>query len=267
MLNIENFDDQTYFPFDRDYSRLCSAWIASAVMGGAAVLGAATQIYTSNKAANTQKEATDKAVALQQQQYQQTRTDLAPYRQIGVDANADLQQRLPVLTSPINMDQATLEQTPGYQFTKTQGLKATQNAAAARGLGISGAALKGAATFATSLADNTYKTQFDIENTNRTNAFNRLKSLIDTGAGAAAGTGAVGSTAATNAGQATIAGGNAQAAGLVGAGNAVGNLSNNVAGYAMYNSLYGKNAAATGSGDPFRTNLPNPNGGGFAVGY
>jgi hypothetical protein len=62
--------------------------------------------------------------------------------------------------APAMMTQEQLEKTPGYQFTLAQGLKATQNAAAARGLGISGAALKGAADYATGLADKTYQNQF-----------------------------------------------------------------------------------------------------------
>lgn len=63
-------------------------------------------------------------------------------------------------TTGQGFSQAELEATPGYQFAKSQGLQATQNSAAARGLGVSGAALKGAATFATGLADNTYGAQF-----------------------------------------------------------------------------------------------------------
>lgn len=221
-------------------------WVATAVIGSA-VLGAATQVYTSSKAAGVQKNATDKAAQIAQDQYKQTRTDLAPYRQAGEAATTDLQSRLPFLTSPIVMDQNALEQTPGYQFTKTQGLKAVQNSAAARGLGVSGAALKGAATFATGLADNTYKTQFDIENTNRTNAFNRLKGLIDTGAGAAAGGGVIGTKAAETAAGATVAGGNAQAAGINAGGTAVGNAFGNIGGYAAYRGMYGMGGAAPGA--------------------
>lgn len=63
--------------------------------------------------------------------------------------------------APAQMTQAQLEATPGYQFNLSQGLAATQNSAAARGLGVSGAALKGAATFATGLADSTYQQQFN----------------------------------------------------------------------------------------------------------
>lgn len=57
--------------------------------------------------------------------------------------------------------QTALEQTPGYQFTLDQGLKSVQNSYAAQGLGSSGAALKGAASFATGLADQTYQQQLN----------------------------------------------------------------------------------------------------------
>ncbi len=146
------------------------------------------------------------------------------------------------------MDQAALEQTPGYQFTRTQGLKATQNAAAARGLGASGAALKGAANFATGLADQTYKTQFDIANTNQTNAYNRLAGLINTGENASAQTGTAGINAASQSGSAQMASGNAQAAAANLTGNAINNLGNNVAGYALYRGLYGDNNTGNSSG-------------------
>jgi hypothetical protein len=59
--------------------------------------------------------------------------------------------------NPINMTQAELEATPGYQFTRNQGLKAVQNSAAARGLGSSGMAQRGAAEYATGLADQTWQ--------------------------------------------------------------------------------------------------------------
>ena len=74
---------------------------------------------------------------------------------------------------PGGMSQAELEQTPGYQFTRDQGLQAVQNSAAARGLGVSGAALKGAATYATGLADQTYKDQFAIKQQQFTDTMNQ----------------------------------------------------------------------------------------------
>jgi hypothetical protein len=222
------------------------AWVATAVIG-AGVLGAGAQIYGANKAADAQTAAADKASALQQQQYQQTRTDLSPYRDIGSVAAGQLTTRLSDLTSPIVMDQATLEKTPGYQFNLTQGLKATQNSAAARGLGTSGAALKGAATFATGLADSTYQNQFNNAVTNQTNAYNRLKGLIDTGEGAAAQTGVLGEKAAYNSGTAIVGAGNAEAAAANKTGSALSGLANNIGGYAQYKGLYGSGGSMPAS--------------------
>ena len=221
--------------------QLCNAWVAVAIVG-AGVVGAVATAYSANKAASAQTSAADKASAAAQAQYYQSRQDLAPYRDIGARAGTELESRLPFLTSPIEMDQVALEKTPGYQFTKTQGLKAVQNSAAARGLGVSGAALKGAATFATGLADNTYQTQFNLENVNRTNAYNRLKGLVDTGASAAAGTGQLGAAAANTTASANMAAGNAQAAAANATGAGIASAANNFGGYMAYRGLYGGNA-------------------------
>lgn len=106
---------------------------------------------------------------------------LTPYSAAGRSAVNQLMERLPQLTSPITMDQATLEKTPGYQFIRDQGLRAAQQSATVRGLGLSGAQIKGAEAFATDLANTTYKDQFNLENINRTNAFNRLLQTVGMG--------------------------------------------------------------------------------------
>lgn len=232
-------------PFYTDWdefkeAQLCSAWVATAVIG-AGVLGAGATIYASGKASKAQTDAAAQAAAIAKQQYDTTRADLAPYRDIGKVASTELTDQLPYLTSPIELTQDWLESTPGYQFTKTQGLKAVSNSAAARGLGVSGAALKGAANFATGLADTTYKTQFDVANTNQTNAYNRLKSLVDTGENAGAQTGVVGANAANTIANVSVGAGNAQAAAANAQGAAVSKLGNDVGGYAAYKGLYGNN--------------------------
>jgi hypothetical protein len=63
--------------------------------------------------------------------------------------------------APIEMTQEQLEATPGYQFTLQQGLKAVQNSAAARGLGSSGMAQRGAAEYTTGLADTTWQNVYN----------------------------------------------------------------------------------------------------------
>ena len=214
------------------------AWVATAVIG-AGVLGAGATIYGASKAADAQTAAASKAADTSLSMYNTTRGDLAPYRAIGQNAGDQLTSRLGELTSPITMDQATLEKTPGYQFNLTQGLKAVTNSAAARGLGTSGAALKGAATFATGLADNTYQQQFNNAQLNQKNAYDRLKALVDTGENASAQTGTAGTAAANTAAGAQIGAGNAQAAQANATGNAISNAAGNIGGYAAYKGLYG----------------------------
>ena len=223
------------------------AWVATAIIGSA-VVGGAVSAYSANKAAAAQTNAANTAANTQLSIFNTTQGNLKSYVDEGNQATGLLNTKLQDLTTPITMDQATLEATPGYQFNKTQGLKAVQNAAAARGLGASGAALKGAATFATGLADNTYQQQFQNAVTNQTNAYNRLKGLIDTGETAAAGQGVIGASTGANVGATQIGVGNAQAAATNATGAAVSNVANNIGGDYAYRGLYGSPTGG-GTGD------------------
>ena len=220
------------------------SFIGTAVIGSA-VLGAGASIYGANKASEAQTNAAKTAADTSLSMYNTTRGDLAPYRQIGQTAATDLTNRLSDLTSPISVDPNQLENSDYYKFTSTQGQKAVTNSAAARGLGSSGAALKGAASYAKGLATDTYKTAFDMANTNQSNAFNRLKSLVDTGQSASAQTGSAGTSAASTAASAQIGAGNAQAASANATGGAISNLASNIGGYAAYKGIYGTGSSPT----------------------
>src|SRR5579871_6684786 len=123
---------------------------ALAVSAGAGLVGSGISAIAAGNAANKQVAAEQSAQQALQQQYQQTRADLLPYNTAGQAAVQNIQQMPAFSFAPT---QAQLEQTPGYQFNLSQGLKAVQNSAAARGLGVSGAAQKGAASYASGLAD------------------------------------------------------------------------------------------------------------------
>jgi len=171
---------------------------------------------------------------------------------------------------PGQMTQAELEATPGYQFTRDQGLKSVQNAAAARGLGVSGAALKGAATYATGLADKTYLDQFNVaqqrfqnqvnlntaQQGNLTNQFNRLSGVANLGEGAAAQTGAIGASLSNQAGNFLTQGGIAQALGTQGLANGIGNTANMLLG-GNSGGLLGSLSGIFGGGT-LGFNNPNP---------
>ena len=246
--------------------------VPAAVAVGSAVAGAGASIYGSNKVASS----ADKAADLQRQQYGQTRADLSPYFAPGEEAVTNALSlaksgptgggpdytALAYKNLPGNMTQAELENTPGYQFTRDQGLKSVQSAAAARGLGVSGAALKGAAEYATGLANKTYLDQFNVRqkqfddyinlNTgqqgNLQNQFGRLSDIAKLGANAAAGLGTQGTSAASTAGNYLTQGGLASAAGAQGVNSALTGAANN---YLAYNAYQNRtNAMQPTSGYP-----------------
>ena len=212
---------------------------AAAGIGGALISGGAAK-----SAANTQAQAAQNAQNTALQQYYQTRADLQPYRDVGASSANQLASFFNG-TNPTG-ELTALENTPGYQFALTQGLKSVQNANAARGLGISGAALKGAAQYATGLAQNTYQA----------NLLNPLQYLSSLGETAAQGGGSLGVQAISNANQAAIGGANAQAAGTVGAANALAGGLNSAASaplnYLLFsgglNGLTGNNTGFVDSG-------------------
>lgn len=244
--------------------------VAGVASAGAAIAGSKAQSSATTKASKTQQDAQKYAADVERGMYDTTRGDLLPYNTAGQTAtnaliSSTIGQQQPQY-QPVVMDQATLENTPGYQFNLAQGLKATQNSAAARGLGSSGAALKGAASYATGLADSTYQTQFQNATTNatnvynsavagQTNAFNRLLGISQLGEGAAAQTGAYGTTTGQNIGNQavqtassignnTVQGANATAAGYNGAANSLNNGVNNYLQYNALKGLYGTSGAA-----------------------
>lgn len=237
------------FEFDFVDPCLCNAWVAAAVIGSS-VIGASASIWGASKAADAQTSAADKAAAIQQQQYATTRTDLAPYRDAGANATDQLNKRLVELTTPISVNPDDFTNSDMYKFLQTQGQRGVTNSSAARGLASSGAALKGAAAFESGLNAQQWQQNFNNQNTNQTNAYTRLKGLIDTGENAGAQTGVLGEKAAYNTGTALVGGANAQAAADNKIGSAVSTAANNAGGYAAYKGIYGTPAGPITYGGP-----------------
>ncbi|ACS41682.1 hypothetical protein [Methylorubrum extorquens] len=227
---------------------------AAAAIGLGSAASAGASLFGANSAANASKKAAQIAAATQMQMYNQTRTDLEPFRQVGEYAGGQLTNRLTELTSPIVMDQAALEATPGYRFTLNQGLKAGQNSAAARGLGLSGAAIKAATNYAAGLADQTYMNQFNVANTNQSNAFNRLLQATQLGQGAAAQTATAGTATGQGIANNMIQSGNAQAGAAMAGANAVGSAANNFGNYYAFAPILNQ---------VLQNRLTNATGGGY----
>lgn len=215
--------------------------VAAAVIGAAVIGGVATSVASSNAAGAT-KDATNASIAAQESAQQKQQALNAPYAAIGTGTGGSggaiqqYQNLLGLGPQGAAGEQATLAQTPGYQFAKTQGLDATKNAATASGMALSGNTLQALDTYSTGLADTTYQ-----------QAVGNAQNAVTIGQNAAAGTGAgIMQTGAGVAGALqnqgnTLAGiGVNEAAGITKA------LGSGASQYATYNTLQGLNNPNTG---------------------
>jgi hypothetical protein len=175
----------------------------SLLSGVGGMIGAGRQSGAATSAANQsaiwqilgQQQGRDAAM----QMYNKAATTLDPYTTAGGNS-------LKLLTSYLQGDAAKqagigggganllstfeptmeqLEKTPGYQFTLSQGTKAAQNAAAAKGLGASGNAIQGGINYATGLASTTFNEQLKNYMSQNLQAYNMLMGPSQIGVGAA----------------------------------------------------------------------------------
>lgn len=212
---------------------------------------------TVDKQLIAQRDSLDQQMAFQREMYEKTRADFAPYRESGV---ANLNQLNTLLgiggnTGAANYGRfATADFTPemfkagmdpGYGFRMSEGLKAVDRQAAARGGLISGNALKASQAFGQDMASQEFNNAFNRFQTIRGNTLQPFQM------GAAAG-----QSAAAMQGQANANFGNAggQAIGQYGQG-ASGIYGN--AGNAL-NTAYGNfGAGTTGVLGAYGTNATN----------
>jgi len=194
-------------------------------IAGASVVGAVAQSSAASKAAKAQTQASQLAAQTQKDFYGQSKEVLNPYIQGGTQAYSTLNNLLGVGGNSETM-QSTLESLPGYQFSLGQGLKATQGGYAARGLGSSGGALKGAANYATGLANNQYG-----------NYVGQLQNSATTGANAASALAGYGTQTGQGVAGNQVGAGNAQAGAAVATGNAIANAGNSIGQYYTLKNL------------------------------
>ncbi|WP_297505653.1 hypothetical protein [Ferrovum sp.] len=217
--------------------------VATAIVGGS-VLGGLITSQGAQSAASTQAgaatqnqqavlDAGKQASGLDLGAIGQANAYLQPYANLGSQSASQLQN---LLTGAGNGNaMQALQNMPGYQFQLQQGLESTQNGFAAKGLGSSGAAMKGAANYVNGLTAS-----------NLSNFYNMLMGGTQVGANAAsvqaqntsnlttAGANAL-MGGSTNAASLGMAGAAASAAGQVGAANALGSgIANAANGYGQY---------------------------------
>jgi hypothetical protein len=195
---------------------------ATAIIGSA-LLGAAA----SKSAAKTQAGAAAQAADVQRTQFEQTREDQAPYRQAGYNALAEMQRTAGNVPGAFKFGAGDYQADPGYAFRLSEGQKALDRQAAARGGLISGNALKAATRFGQDMGSQEYQSAYNRALTgyntgvaSENQLYNRQAGLAGIGQTSANLVGQAGQNYATNVGNLMTGAGAAQAAGQVGMANA-----------------------------------------------
>lgn len=218
--------------------------IETAILGSA-VLGAAS----SRSAAKTQANAAGQAADLQREQFERQLELQAPFREAGVRALNKLEAASDY--TPFGMDQFQAD--PGYAFRFSQGQKALERSAAARGGLISGNTGGALQQYGQGMASQEYQNAFNRYQTERSARLNPLQSLAGVGQTSVNQLGAAGQNYAMGMGEALGAGAQARASGYMGAANAFGggvgqymNYQQNQATNSLLNQALGRRTGGAG---------------------
>jgi hypothetical protein len=220
-------------------------WGMTAVAGATLVTGY-MGAQAAKGAAQTQADAAGQAMANERAMYEQSREDLAPYRESGYTALKDIEKMKPFLTAQFGPDQFSQYLDPSMAFRQKIGTQATERMANVGGGAISGNTLRALTDYGQNLASTEYGSAFNRFQTERGNIYNTLANIAGMGQGAVnTGVRAGESFAAGQTGL-TTGSAAAQAAGTVGAANAYGGAATNLGNMAYLNSLIRKPAVEQG---------------------
>ena len=189
-------------------------WMIPAAIIGSSLLGS----NAASSAASTQAAAADRAAQLQNDQFNTTNAQQAPWRAAGETA---LNQLIPLATNYTPFSYNSMTSDPGYQFRLSEGQRAMGHQAGARGGLVSGTSLKAMQDYAQNSASNEYNNAFNRYQTERQSRLGPLQSLAGVGQTSANFTGQLGAANAANVGNLITGGAAASAAGQVGGANAI----------------------------------------------
>ena len=229
---------------------------AGAILGSAA-LGA----VSSNRAGKAQSRAAGQAADLQREQFERQMELQAPFREAGVRALNKLEAASDY--TPFGMDQFQAD--PGYAFRFSQGQKALERSAAARGGLISGNTGGALQQYGQGMASQEYQNAFNRYQAERQARLGPLQSLAGVGQTSINALGQAGQNYASGMGEALGAGAQARASGYMGAANAVGGGIGQYMGYQQNqatNSLLQQALANRGGG----YTRPSYGGGSYSFG-
>ena len=187
-------------------------WMAAATIGSA-LLGSSA----SRSAAKAQAGAADRAAELQNQQFERQIELQAPFREVGLRALNKLESAADY--TPFGMQQFQAD--PGRGFRISEGMKALERSAAARGGLMSGGTGKALQRFGQELGSQEYQNAFNRYQAERSARLQPLQSLAGVGQTATNALGVAGQNYASGMGEAFGAGAQARASGYMGMANAI----------------------------------------------
>lgn len=189
-------------------------WMMAAAVVGSSLIGASS----SRSAANTQAQAARESGDVQREIFERQVELGRPYREAGETA---LNKLIPLATeyTPFGMQQ--FQQDPGYGFRLSEGQKALERSAAARGGLMGGATGKALQRFGQEMGSQEYQNAFNRYQAERQARLNPLQSLAGVGQTAANTLGAQAGQFGSNMAETLGAGAQARASGYMGAANAI----------------------------------------------
>lgn len=227
---------------------LPAAIIGSSLLGGSAAGDAAgVQAAASDRAAELQRQSAQESLALQKRMYEEGVARQQPWLRAGENALAKL---VPLATEYTPFGTQQFQADPGYAFRLSEGQKALERSAAARGGLLSGATGKALTRYGQEMGSQEYQNAFNRYQTERAARMQPLQSLAGVGQTTANTLGAAGQTyagqagnilgqMATNVGEAIGAAGQARASGYMGGANA---LSGGLTQYLNFSNQQAQNA-------------------------
>ena len=208
-------------------------WVAGAVVGSALIGSQASE-----SAADTQAAAANRSADLQREQFERQVQLQEPWRQAGIGA---LNQLIPLASNYQRFGMDQFQADPGYAFRLSEGMKALERSAAARGGLLGGATGKALQRYGQEMGSQEYMNAFNRYQAERNAQLNPLQSLAGIGQTATNALGNAGQTMASNVGNAMMGGAAARASGYVGGANALtgglGTYLNYTQGQSLLNAL------------------------------
>jgi hypothetical protein len=203
-----------------------SGWVAGAVVVGSIASGV-IQSGAAKSAANTQANAANAANATASSEYQQTRADQEPWRQAGMTALGQL-GTLTADGGDLNrkFTMADFIKDPGYAFRMSEGAKAIERSAAARGGVLGGGTLKALSRYNQDFASQEYNNSYSRWNQENNQQFGRLSSIAGLGSQANAANQQASQNYTNTFSNNTMGAANASGAAQIGAANAMSNSLN-----------------------------------------